>query len=125
MPSTVTVTHATGSTSNTTPAHKQSVVWLTLVLGCSFVHCIYIALQHLQGLAESACMALRVCHMHTDSDPHLGLIIQGGGVLAGLCIALLPVLIHCRDVECSKATSCFTGGNVIVMQVDRHPFGAV
>ena len=34
------------------------------------------------------------------------------------------VLIHCRDIECSKATSRFTGGNVTVMQLDRHPIGA-
>ena len=34
------------------------------------------------------------------------------------------VLMHCRVTECSKATSCFTGGNVIVMQLDRQPVGA-
>ena len=37
---------------------------------------------------------------------------------------LNTVLIHCRDIECSKASRCYTGGNVIVMQLDRHPYGS-
>ena len=83
IPSTATVTHATGSTSSTSP-RTQAI---------------------------------------TDSDLHPAAqaLMLSGFVRA---VHLFYVLMHCRVTECSKATSCFTGGNVIVMQLHRHPVGA-
>ena len=34
------------------------------------------------------------------------------------------VLIHCRATECSKKQKIYTGANVLVMQLDRNPFGS-
>ena len=34
------------------------------------------------------------------------------------------VAIHCRDTKRSKRMRCYTGGNAIVMQLDRHHCGS-